>query len=104
MVGIDETTCSLDCRSSQQILTTTQNEAGLEQIQYLEDRSRHQRSDSQDEVTKQTPVFTTSLKNVDIKEGQRAHFECRLIPVSDPSLRVEVILFTSMKCITVVVV
>lgn len=89
MVGIDETTCSLDCRSSQQILTTTQNEAGLEQIQHLEDRSRYHRTESQDEVTKQAPVFTTSLKNVDIKEGQRAHFECRLIPVSDPTMKVE---------------
>lgn len=88
-IGTDETQCALDCRSSQQILTTTQNEAGLEQIQYLEDRSKYSRSEVTDEVTKQTPVFTTSLKNVEIKEGQRAHFECRLIPVSDPTMRVE---------------
>lgn len=89
LVGTDETQCTLDCRSSQQILTTTQNEAGLEQIQYLEDRSKYTRSEVGDEVTKQAPVFTTSLKNVEIKEGQRAHFECRLIPVSDPTMRVE---------------
>lgn len=89
LVGVDETTCNLECRSSQQILTTTQNETGLEQIHYLEDRSKYSRSEVVDEVTKQAPVFTTSLKNVEIKEGQRAHFECRLIPVSDPTMKVE---------------
>lgn len=34
-------------------------------------------------------MFTTSLKTIEIKEGQRAHFECRLIPVSDPTMRIE---------------
>lgn len=29
------------------------------------------------------------MKTIDIKEGQRAHFEARLIPVSDSSLKVE---------------
>lgn len=72
-----------------QILTGTQNETGLEQIQYLEDKSRYQRSEYIEETTKQAPIFTTSLKHIDIKEGQRAHFECRLIPVSDPTMKVE---------------
>ena len=74
---------------SAQILTGTQNESGLEQIQYLEDKSRYQRSEIIDERTTQTPVFTTSLKSCNIKEGQRAHFECRLIPVSDSTMKVE---------------
>lgn len=87
--GSDETHCTLGCHSTTQILTETQNEAGLEQIHYLEDRSRYNRTEIIDEVTKQAPAFTTSLKNVNIKEGQRAHFECRLIPVSDPTLKVE---------------
>lgn len=34
-------------------------------------------------------MFTSSLKSIEIKEGQRAHFECRLIPVSDPTMKVE---------------
>ncbi|XP_068082222.1 titin [Anabrus simplex] len=89
LVGSDETTCTLICRSTAQILTNTQNEMGLEQIQYLEDRSRYQRSEFIEETTKQAPIFTTSLKHIDIKEGQRAHFECRLIPVSDPTMKVE---------------
>jgi len=55
----------------------------------LEDRSRYQRTEQVDESSTQVPVFTSSLKQVNIKEGQRAHFECRLIPVSDPTMKVE---------------
>lgn len=72
-----------------QILTDTQNEVGLEQIHYLEDRGKFHRAEEQDDVTTQAPVFTSPLKNCDIKEGQRAHFECRLIPVSDTTMKVE---------------
>ncbi|XP_035789232.1 titin-like isoform X6 [Anopheles albimanus] len=89
LVGVDEIAVQLTCRGSQQILTNTQNEMGLEQIQYLEEKTRQQRSEYLDEMTTQAPTFTTSLKHIEIKEGQRAHFECRLIPVSDPTLRVE---------------
>lgn len=71
------------------ILTDTQNEVGLQQIHYLEEKDRHHRADIDDDVTTQAPIFTSSLKNCEIKEGQRAHFECRLIPVSDATLKVE---------------
>ncbi|XP_046465810.1 titin isoform X2 [Neodiprion pinetum] len=89
LVGSDEAVCTLGCRSTAQILTDTQNEVGLEQINYLEDKSKYQRQEVVEETTTQAPIFTTSLKNVEIKEGQRAHFECRLIPVSDPTMKVE---------------
>lgn len=89
LVGVDETTCSLGCTRTAQILTGTQNETGLEQIQHLEDRSKYHRHEEIEERTTQAPIFTTSLKNIEIKEGQRAHFECRLIPVSDPTMKVE---------------
>lgn len=62
---------------------------GLEQIQYLEEKSRYNRREDIEETTTQAPIFTTSLKHCDIKEGQRAHFECRLIPVSDNTMKVE---------------
>lgn len=40
--------------------------------------------------TFQRPVFTQPLQNLDnLTEGELAHFECRLIPVGDPRLRVE---------------
>ncbi|XP_033210459.1 titin [Belonocnema kinseyi] len=89
LVGSDEVNCALSCKSTAQILTNTQNEMGLEQISYLEDRSKYHRREDVEETTTQAPIFTTSLNNVEIKEGQRAHFECRLIPVSDASMKVE---------------
>lgn len=89
LVGVDETHCTLQCKGSSQIVTQTQNETGLEQIQYLEDKSKYHRAEHVDEITTQAPTFTTSLKNIEIKEGQRAHFECRLIPVSDSTMKVE---------------
>ncbi|XP_055379031.1 titin isoform X2 [Condylostylus longicornis] len=89
LVGADETHCQLACVSSDQIVTVTQNEAGMSKIHHLEDKSRYRRVEEYEETTKQAPIFTTSLKNVEIKEGQRAHFECRLIPVSDPTMKVE---------------
>lgn len=40
--------------------------------------------------TFQRPVFTQPLQNLDnLTEGETAHFECRLIPVGDPKLKVE---------------
>ncbi|XP_018397088.1 PREDICTED: titin [Cyphomyrmex costatus] len=89
LVGSDEVLCTLTCHSSAQILTDTQNELGLEQIHYLEDKSKYRRQEVIEETTTQAPIFTTSLNNVEIKEGQRAHFECRLIPVSDVTMKIE---------------
>jgi hypothetical protein len=43
----------------------------------------------QEEVTSQAPVFTSSPRSVEVKEGQKIHFEARIIPVSDPTLKVE---------------
>ena len=47
------------------------------------------RFELEEETTSQAPVFTTSMKNLELREGQRAHFEARIIPVSDPTLKVE---------------
>lgn len=38
----------------------------------------------------QKPQFTSQIQNIDnLKEGQSAHFECTLIPVGDPNMKVE---------------
>ena len=47
------------------------------------------RIQTEEETTAQAPVFTTSPKSSEVKEGQKAHFEARIIPVSDPTLKVE---------------
>lgn len=72
------------------VITESQSQTmTMEQLQMLEDRSRYSRTEQVEETTMQAPVFTTSLKNLEILEGQRAHFEVRLIPTSDPTMKVE---------------
>ena len=76
--------------AAQKIITASQHEAtSLQQLQFLEDKSKYSRAEDIEEVTTQAPVFTTSLASVQVREGQRAHFESRLIPVSDHTMKVE---------------
>lgn len=68
----------------------SQHPEGLEQIQYLEDTSRYQRAMWTEEVVKVHPRFLTKFKDLEnLREGQNAHFECRLEPITDPNLKVE---------------
>lgn len=72
------------------IISESQRPEGLEKIMQLESSAPFKRPDAKDPTTKQRPVFTQPLQNIDlIAEAQTAHFECRLIPVGDPNLKVE---------------
>jgi hypothetical protein len=72
------------------IILESQRPEGLEKIRQLEGATPFQRPEIQEPQTRQRPVFTQPLQNIDaIAEGQTAHFECRLIPVGDPTLKVE---------------
>lgn len=43
-----------------------------------------------DKSSGQKPRFTTQIQNlVGLKDGQSAHFECTLVPVGDPNMKVE---------------
>lgn len=65
-------------------------EGGLEKIQNLEDSHIRTRDEKVTEEKGKAPVFTTPLSNVDnLREGENAHFEARLIPTDDPKLKVE---------------
>lgn len=75
--------------SREDILTDSQNESALEQIQYLEDASRHQRTIAEDTTVMQPPQFTRPLHNIETVEGTNIHLECRLQPVGDSSMRVD---------------
>ena len=66
----------------------TESKSQMSQFQQLEAR-QSVKSEIVEEQTTQAPVFTSSMKSIEVKEGQRAHFECRIIPVSDPTLKVE---------------
>lgn len=72
------------------IITEPQHPDGLDKIRQLEQTQPFQRPEIPEPVTRQRPVFTQPLQNIDyIVEGQTAHLECRLIPVGDPNLKVE---------------
>ncbi|CAG0890532.1 unnamed protein product [Cyprideis torosa] len=88
LVGVDEVSAVLEVKGVQKIISETIYQEGMQQIQQLESREMPQRYQPQDEVTTQPPVFTSSPRNVMINEGKPAHFECRLIPVSDPTMKV----------------
>lgn len=72
------------------IIREPQHPEGLDKIRQLELNTPFRRPDGPEPLTLQRPVFTQPLQNIDvISEGQTAHFEARLIPVGDPTLRVE---------------
>lgn len=72
------------------IISDTQHPEGLEKIRELEDESRYLRPEFVEPRTTQRPVFTVPLMNLDnLTEHESAHLECRLIPVGDPTLKVE---------------
>merc|ERR1719402_158301 len=79
------TSATIKIVGASQVVSESRTE--MSQFQYLE---KKQTSLTEvEETTSQVPVFTGSLKSIEVKEGQRAHFECRIIPVSDPTLKVE---------------
>lgn len=36
----------------------------------------------------ESPVFITHLNNVELKEGENAHFECNVEPSKDPTMEI----------------
>ena len=60
----------------------------MSQFQSLETKSSY-KIEQGEETTAQAPVFTSSPKSIEVMEGQKAHFEARIIPVSDPTLKIE---------------
>ncbi len=67
----------------------TESKSQMSQFAALEQKQTRHEVYQGEEQTTQAPVFTSSMKSIEVKEGQRAHFECRIIPVSDPTLKVE---------------
>lgn len=72
------------------LILESQHPSGLDKIRELEDPSRYRKEAYLEPTTFQRPVFTAPLKNLDnVAEGTNAHLECRLIPVGDPTMKVE---------------
>jgi hypothetical protein len=80
----------LSASARKDLILDSQHPSGFEKIQYLEDTSRYKKSEYVDEVVNVKPRFLTKPKSLEnMREGQHAHFECKLEPVTDSNLKVE---------------
>ena len=92
--GSDSISCQLKCSELTGLILTPQvpgemKHHTIEQIQRLE--SLKMRSTGEETITHGVaPRFTVPIENmVNLKEGENAHFEARLIPTDDPTLSIE---------------
>jgi len=89
-VGEAHTTAQLSVISKNDVIYDSQHPTGLQKIQTLEDSSRYSRQIQEEMQITQTPRFLGNLKGTNkIVEGQRAHFEARVEPQSDLSMKIE---------------
>ena len=86
-LGETRSSINLNVSAKGSLDTSSQRPEGLEKIKELE--SRGPRTKADEIQTFQKPVFTTALQNCVLQENQSAHLAARLIPVGDPSLKVE---------------
>lgn len=62
----------------------------MTKIQALEDSSRYQRREEEEVLVKEKPRFTVKLNGpTSLVEGQSAHYECRIEPYPDATMKVE---------------
>jgi hypothetical protein len=88
-LGEAVTTASVKILSKASIMLESQHPEGMRKIRELEEGKAPQRGPELDNVFEK-PVFTTCLTGpAELLEGQNAHFECRVVPVGDPSLHFE---------------
>ncbi len=78
---------NLNISSRDMLDTSSQRPEGLEKIHQLE--ARQQRRPDEEIRTFQKPMFTHPLQSVEQEEGASVQLSSRLIPVGDPSLKVE---------------
>lgn len=68
----------------------TQHQAALEKLRILEDTSKYKRKEEQEVEVKEAPRFIVPLNGPsELTEGQSAHYECRIEPYPDSSLKLE---------------
>ena len=84
-------TADLNVKTKETIVKETMHAAAVEQIAHLEHTQATQVSQVSHEegFTTQAPVFTSTMRDMQIMEGSPAHFEAKLTPIGDPKLRVD---------------
>ncbi|GIY11090.1 titin, partial [Caerostris extrusa] len=86
-VGEAITTCTMKVEDRESIIYRSQHPESLPRIQELE--SMQPTSVEQKDITYEQPIFISHLNNIELKEGEPAHFECRVEPYRDPTLKIE---------------
>jgi len=88
-LGEAVTSATLIVQSKESLITETQHSTTLEKLQYLEDGSRYHRTVEEDCVVTEAPRFVAPLHGpTKLVEGQNTHFECRVEPYPDPTMKV----------------
>ena len=91
--GESSVSCNITVKSKQNIVTDPQLpksfQTGTDAIHNLEERMWKREDISYDEMESRAPIFVTQPHDVTCYEGQPAHFDCRIEPIGDGSMRVE---------------
>ena len=71
------------------LLTRTQPEPEVIYLKHVE--GQRQQQQKKEEVVERfgAPSFLTPLRDQNINEGERIHFEAKISPLGDPSMKVE---------------
>ncbi|XP_031333998.1 titin-like [Photinus pyralis] len=89
-LGEAATTAQLSVVSKKDIIVDSQHPGGLQKIQHLEDSTRYTRKMDEEVTVTQKPRFLGPLKGTNkIVEGQRAHFEARVEPQNDSTMKLD---------------
>ena len=92
-LGEAVTTATLSCSGKRNIILDSQLPSGMEgamdRIAQLEGLGRLRGEQASEEDLNQPPEFLSTLEDLLLAENSLAHFETRLTPINDPSMRVE---------------
>lgn len=86
-VGEAVTTCSIKVEDRPTLDTSPQRPEALPRIQELE--APLPGPAQEPETVYPPPLFISHLNNVELWEGETAHFECMVVPKDDPSMKIE---------------
>lgn len=71
------------------IISSSQFPESLDKIQYLEGHHKYSRQEFEDISVNEKPRFLAPLKDQKVYEHQTAHFETRLEPQNDPTMKID---------------
>ena len=86
-LGEAVSTCTIRVEAHGWLLGQALRPEALAKIAALEEQQV--RDMPEQETDYESPVFITHLNNVECREGETAHFECRVQPSKDPTMQIE---------------